>query len=64
MKTWHIRVARQDGSPLSTTEAVARFLLALWGSFLLGAGFWWGFVDRERQFLHDRLVGSRLFEAR
>lgn len=64
MKTWHIRVARLDGSALSTREAIARFLLALWGLFLLGAGFWWGFVDRERQFLHDRLVGTRLFDVR
>jgi uncharacterized RDD family membrane protein YckC len=65
MKTWHIRVARKDGSPLSTTEALARYLLALWSVLLLGAGFLWALVDRERQFLHDRLVGSRLFhEAR
>jgi uncharacterized RDD family membrane protein YckC len=64
MKTWHLRVARQDGAPLSTREAVARVLLALWGLFLFGAGFWWGFVDRERQFLHDRLVGSRVFSIR
>lgn len=64
MKTWHIRVARQDGSALSLREAGARFLLALWSLALLGAGFWWGFVDPERQFLHDRLVGSRLYRSR
>jgi uncharacterized RDD family membrane protein YckC len=64
MKTWRIRVAREDGSALSTREASARFLLALWSFALLGAGFWWGFVDPERQFLHDRLIGSRLYRAR
>ena len=63
MKTWRIRVARGDGSALSAREALARFLLALWSFFLFGAGFWWAFVDRDRQFLHDRLVGSRLFSA-
>jgi uncharacterized RDD family membrane protein YckC len=61
MKTWHIRVARQDGSPLTMSQALARYLLALWSALLLGAGFLWALVDRERQFLHDRLVGSRLF---
>ena len=61
MKTWHIRVARKDGSPLSTTEALARYVLAVWSLLLLGAGFLWALIDRERQFLHDRLVGSRLF---
>ena len=63
MKTWHIRVARRDGSALSTREALARFLLALWGLGLFGAGFWWGLVDQDRQFLHDRLVGSRLLST-
>ena len=63
MKTWRIRVARRDGSALSAREAFARFLLALWSFFLFGAGFWWAFVDRDHQFLHDRLVGSRLFGA-
>jgi len=61
MKTWRIRVARQDGSALSPREALARFALAVCSLSLFGAGFWWGFVDRDRQFLHDRLIGSRLY---
>jgi uncharacterized RDD family membrane protein YckC len=64
MKTWHIRVAHQNGSALSTREAAARFLVAVWSLALVGGGFWWSFVDRERQFLHDRLLGSRLFRTR
>lgn len=60
MKTWHVRVARLDGTALSTREAFARFLLALWSLSLFGAGFWWAFLDPDRQFLHDRLVGTRL----
>jgi uncharacterized RDD family membrane protein YckC len=63
MKTWRIRVARSDGATLSSREGVARFLLALWSCLLFGAGFWWAFFDRDHQFLHDRLVGSRLFTA-
>ena len=64
MKTWRIRLARKDGSVLSTREASARFLLALCSLLLCGAGFWWGFIDRERQFLHDRLTGSRLYSTK
>jgi uncharacterized RDD family membrane protein YckC len=63
MKTWGVRVARQDGMPLSMTHALARFLLALWSVGLFGLGVMWMFVDRERQFLHDRLAGTRIFEA-
>ena len=64
MKTWHIRLARADGSALSSSQALARFCLAAGSLALLGAGFLWGFVDRDRQFLHDRLIGTRLYRSR
>ena len=62
MKTWRIRLAASDGAPIRSRQALARFLIALWGVLLLGAGFWWAFFDRDRQFLHDRLCNTRLFE--
>jgi len=37
-----------------------RFSLALIGLLLAGVGFWWALFDRDRQFLHDRIVGTRL----
>jgi len=61
MKTWHLRIARIDGTPITPPQALARFLLALWGLLPLGAGFLWALIDRDRQFLHDRLVGTRIF---
>jgi uncharacterized RDD family membrane protein YckC len=61
MKTWRIRVARRDETPLRLPQAIARFLIALCGVFLFAAGFWWALFDRDRQFLHDRLCGTRLF---
>jgi len=62
MKTWRIRLAQVDGSPIGVGQATARFLLALWGVLLFGVGFWWALIDRDRQFLHDRISGTRLFE--
>ena len=61
MKTWRIRVARRDETPLRLPQAIARFLIALCGVLLFAAGFWWALFDRDRQFLHDRLCGTRLF---
>jgi uncharacterized RDD family membrane protein YckC len=26
----------------------------------LGVGLWWALFDRDRQFLHDRLAGTRI----
>jgi len=63
MKTWHIRLVARDGSALSFRQAVLRYCLALAGSLALGAGFAWAIVDREHQFLHDRLAGTRIVKA-
>jgi len=64
MKTWHIRVVRRDGAPLGFGRAIHRYLLALLGTLAAGLGFAWALLDRDRQFLHDRLAGTALVEAR
>jgi uncharacterized RDD family membrane protein YckC len=64
MKTWHLRIAQPDGTRITPRQALARWVLALWGLSLLGAGFLWALVDRDRQFLHDRLAGTRIFTTR
>ncbi len=60
MKTWRIRLVRLDGGPLSTAQCVIRFSLATLGLLCAGAGFIWALIDADRQFLHDRLCGTRL----
>jgi len=60
MKTWRIRLVQVNGDTLTFRQAVLRFFLALLGLLLAGAGFWWALVDRDRQFLHDRIAGTRL----
>ncbi len=63
MKTWGLRLVRADGGPLSLGRAVARYVLALAGLLAAGLGFVWVVVDRDRQFLHDRLLGTRIVRA-
>ncbi|MDQ3025399.1 MAG: RDD family protein [Pseudomonadota bacterium] len=63
MKTWRIRVVRSDGAPLDPAHALNRYLLALLGLLAAGLGFAWALVDRDRQFLHDRLAGTALVDA-
>lgn len=63
MKTWRIRLVNADGGPLTLRQAVLRFFLALLGLLLAGAGFWWALFDRDRQFLHDRIAGTRLIRV-
>jgi uncharacterized RDD family membrane protein YckC len=59
MKTWRMRLATGDGKPLSVPRAFTRYLLAVPG-VLTGVSVLWAFFDRDRQFLHDRLAGTRL----
>ena len=60
MKTWRIRLVQANGDPITFKQALLRFCLALFGLLLAGVGFWWALVDRDRQFLHDRVAGTRL----
>lgn len=60
MKTWHIKVVTQSGARLSWTVAIKRYLYAVAGSFALGITYFWAIFDRDRQFLHDRLAGTRI----
>jgi uncharacterized RDD family membrane protein YckC len=56
MRAWRIRLV--DVTP---RKALIRFLLA---AALLPLSILWALVDRDHQFLHDRLAGTRLIDAR
>lgn len=63
MKTWHIRLETAAGEPVSVPRALLRLALSTIGYGLFGVSVWWAIVDRDRQFLHDRLAGTRLVSA-
>jgi uncharacterized RDD family membrane protein YckC len=62
MKTWRMRIVTEAGDGLSVATAFKRYLLAIPG-ILSGASLLWAPFDRERQFLHDRLAGTRIVHA-
>jgi len=60
MKTWRIRLVAKNGhARLAPQDALLRFIYAM---VLVPTtiGIFWAMVDRDRQFLHDRLAGSLL----
>ncbi|WP_172599971.1 RDD family protein [Sulfuricystis multivorans] len=60
MKTWRLRLVGIDGAAPSLGQLLLRQILS-WPSVLFyGAGLLWAFFDRDRQFLHDRLAGTRI----
>jgi uncharacterized RDD family membrane protein YckC len=60
MKTWKLRLVGADGGRITLRQAVLRYVCA-WPSFALGGiGILYALLDRDRQFLHDRIAGTRI----
>jgi uncharacterized RDD family membrane protein YckC len=59
MQTWRLKlVDARDGHHPATARCWLRYALC-WPSVLLfGIGLLWALIDRDRQFLHDRLSGT------
>lgn len=64
MQTWQLKLVNKHGVVLTWREALVRFLLASLSLMLFGLGFLWIVVDKDRLFLHDRLLGSKLIYYR
>ena len=63
MKTWRIRLVTRDGQAVRPTQALLRYLFGWLTLAPGGIGILWALVDRDRQFLYDRLAGTRLVMA-
>ncbi|MGE5154870.1 MAG: RDD family protein [Bdellovibrio bacteriovorus] len=59
MRTWRLRVLRDDGGPLSLADAVRRFAWAVLSLAPAGLGLWWCLLDREGLAWHDRRSRTR-----
>lgn len=60
MQTWKLRLTMADGSTPPLSKLLLRYAMT-WPSLLLGgAGLFWALFDRDRQFLHDRVAGTRI----
>jgi len=64
MRPWRLRVANAEGTPASIRALMARYAMGSVSLLLLGAGFWWAWVDRDRLTWHDRLSRTRMLRDR
>lgn len=60
MRTWRMHLVDESGQYLSVGRASLRYVLAALGVTLGGIGILWAMVDRDRQFLHDRIGRTRV----
>lgn len=59
-KTWGLRIMQTNGQPLSQWQAVARYTLAWLSLSIAFLGFFYALIDKDRSFLHDRLLGTHI----
>ena len=57
-QTWKIKLVNRTRTTLSVKEAIIRYVLASLSALVFGLGFLWAFVDKNRLYLHDRLLKS------
>lgn len=60
MKTWKVRLVDSSGQAIRPLQGIVRYCAAWPSLWLFGIGLLWPLVDRDRQFLHDRLAGTRI----
>lgn len=60
MQTWKLKIVGADGHPPGLRQLLLRYFLSWPGVLFYGAGLIWAIFDRDRQFLHDRLAGTRI----
>jgi uncharacterized RDD family membrane protein YckC len=60
MRAWRIRLVNASGRPVSHRQTAVRFAGAWLSALVLGCGYLWMLVDRDRRSWHDRLSGTRL----
>jgi uncharacterized RDD family membrane protein YckC len=78
MKTWNLKLVARGGETVDVRRAILRFVagwigpaaallgyaaFGRWGLLLGLANHAWGLVDTDRQFLHDRLAGTRIIRG-
>jgi uncharacterized RDD family membrane protein YckC len=62
MRAWKLKIVNEDGSMLSLKQAGLRYIVACMLAMLFGLTFIWAFVDKQKLFLHDRLLATRCIQ--
>lgn len=59
----NIRVVKTDGSPLTDSDAVLRYIGYYINSFVFGLGWIWALFDANQQGWHDKIVQTYVVRA-
>lgn len=62
MQTWKLRIVDSKDQSITKKQAITRYLLALVLYPFFFITLIWMFFDRDRQFLHDRIAGTKVIK--
>ena len=61
MRAWRLRLVQKDRlTAVTYRQCLLRCLLATLSLLLLGIGYWWSLIDKNRQTLQDRLTNTQV----
>lgn len=63
MQTWQLKLLNPEAQLLTLKAAIVRYMLANLSLMIFGLGFLWAIVDRDRLFLHDRMLKNKIIYA-
>lgn len=62
MRAWHLKLVDRDLKPPSLKQCLVRCLIAPFSLAAFGMGYFWLWLDPDRQTLHGRLSGTRVIQ--
>ncbi len=64
MRAWHVRLTGTDTNQIDWTRATIRFITAILSWMILGLGFIWSVIDKNKMTLHDHITRTVLIVER
>jgi len=62
MRSWKLQLRNMNPGPITLWQALLRFMVAIPSALLLGAGYLWMLIDRDRLTWHDRYSETRIVQ--
>ncbi len=60
MQAWRLKVVTREGEKISVAQSIARFLLAIPAFLMVGIGYFYMYLNPERETLHGKLSGTKV----
>jgi len=62
MRSWKLQLRNMNPGPITLWQTLLRFMVAIPSALLLGAGYLWMLIDRDKLTWHDRYSETRIVQ--